>query len=108
MALINCPECKKQISNEANECPHCGYLLNRLPVEQNKRTKRVILIILGIIIAICIIAAIYDACTVSTPELEEQLRDSVQKEQIIQDRIDDLNEQIRQNEALIDYYENKN
>ena len=31
-----------------------------------------------------------------------------QKEQIIQDRIDDLNEQIRQNEALIDYYENKN
>ena len=24
MALINCPECKKEISSEADFCPHCG------------------------------------------------------------------------------------
>lgn len=24
MALINCPECKKEISDEALRCPHCG------------------------------------------------------------------------------------
>ena len=24
MALINCPECGKQISELAKECPHCG------------------------------------------------------------------------------------
>lgn len=27
MALINCPECKNQISNAAYSCPHCGYQL---------------------------------------------------------------------------------
>ncbi len=25
MALINCPECNKEISDKANSCPHCGY-----------------------------------------------------------------------------------
>ncbi len=24
MSLIYCPECKKQISNKADKCPHCG------------------------------------------------------------------------------------
>lgn len=24
MALINCPECGKEISNKATSCPHCG------------------------------------------------------------------------------------
>jgi len=30
MALINCPECGKQVSTAANTCPHCGY-----PVAEN-------------------------------------------------------------------------
>ena len=25
MALIKCPECGKQISNQASACPNCGY-----------------------------------------------------------------------------------
>jgi ribosomal protein L37E len=25
MAIINCPECGKEISNTAKSCPHCGY-----------------------------------------------------------------------------------
>lgn len=25
MALINCPECGKEISDTAQSCPHCGY-----------------------------------------------------------------------------------
>ena len=24
MALIECPECQKQVSSEADNCPHCG------------------------------------------------------------------------------------
>jgi primosomal protein N' len=24
MALIQCPECEKQISSQAESCPHCG------------------------------------------------------------------------------------
>ena len=27
MALINCPECNKQISDKATNCPHCGFPL---------------------------------------------------------------------------------
>lgn len=27
MVLINCPECQKQISEQANICPNCGYVL---------------------------------------------------------------------------------
>lgn len=29
MALINCPECGKQISDVAIACPHCGYAVNQ-------------------------------------------------------------------------------
>ena len=28
MALINCPECGKQISDRAASCPDCGYPIN--------------------------------------------------------------------------------
>ena len=28
MALINCPECNKEISNKAQACPHCGCPIN--------------------------------------------------------------------------------
>lgn len=27
MALINCPECNKEVSDKAEICPHCGYKL---------------------------------------------------------------------------------
>lgn len=30
MALITCPECKKEISNLAKSCPHCGFPLNEV------------------------------------------------------------------------------
>jgi len=29
MALINCPECKKEVSKTAKVCPHCGYKLKK-------------------------------------------------------------------------------
>ena len=29
MALINCPECKRQVSDKATSCPSCGYPLNK-------------------------------------------------------------------------------
>lgn len=28
MALITCPECKREISDKAVSCPHCGYPIN--------------------------------------------------------------------------------
>lgn len=29
MALIKCPECEKEISDQANRCIHCGYPITR-------------------------------------------------------------------------------
>lgn len=29
MALIECPECKREISSEATFCPHCGFPLKK-------------------------------------------------------------------------------
>ena len=39
MALIECPECKKEISDKAKECPHCGYPLVKKE-EKKKQTKK--------------------------------------------------------------------
>ena len=29
MALVKCPECKKEVSDTAETCPHCGYRLKK-------------------------------------------------------------------------------
>ena len=29
MALINCPECGKEISDQVKNCPNCGYPLKK-------------------------------------------------------------------------------
>lgn len=34
MALMNCPECDKQVSDKAIACPHCGYPVPKLPVSE--------------------------------------------------------------------------
>ena len=33
MALIKCPECSGTVSDKAQSCPHCGYMVNP-PKEQ--------------------------------------------------------------------------
>lgn len=35
MALINCPECKHEISDKAKYCIHCGYPLSEITNNQN-------------------------------------------------------------------------
>ena len=34
MPLIECPECKRQVSDQASACIHCGYPLKAPPKEQ--------------------------------------------------------------------------
>jgi len=36
MALINCPECSKSVSNEAPCCPSCGYPIKPSPAREKK------------------------------------------------------------------------
>lgn len=43
MAIINCPECNKEISDLAQHCPHCGYPINQKTdnnnIENNKTSN---------------------------------------------------------------------
>lgn len=46
MALINCPECGRQVTNTAKNCIHCGFPLK----EKKKVLPKVILVILLIVV----------------------------------------------------------
>ena len=39
MALIKCPECKKEISNQADVCPNCGYPIRRDIIKQKEKRE---------------------------------------------------------------------
>ena len=40
MALINCPECNREISDQAKFCPHCGYPLKNITPTAVKQTPK--------------------------------------------------------------------
>ena len=49
MPLINCPACEKQISTEANDCPHCGHPIKPKSSSTNSVIKVVIIIFIVLI-----------------------------------------------------------
>ncbi len=55
MAIINCNECGKEISNTVKVCPHCGYKLKRnkekKPIDPKK--KKAIIIVTCIVMLLC-------------------------------------------------------
>lgn len=53
MALIKCPECGKEISDQAKSCPGCGYIINNEP-KQSKSKKKFIPILIGLCLVILI------------------------------------------------------
>lgn len=54
MALINCPECQKEVSDQAVNCPFCGYAFRAVTVEQTGKIWKlvklmsVLMVIVGI------------------------------------------------------------
>ena len=55
MALINCPECGKEISDSTKICPHCGYKLKNKSASK-KWIIPVIIISIVVIIALIVTA----------------------------------------------------
>jgi ribosomal protein L7/L12 len=41
MALINCPECGKQISDKAASCTDCGYPLQKSTISNNRQLNNI-------------------------------------------------------------------
>jgi len=39
MALISCPDCAKQVSDQASACPFCGFPIKQSEAEQNQPSK---------------------------------------------------------------------
>ena len=39
MALVNCPECKKEVSDQSRSCPGCGYPIANDSEAQAHRTN---------------------------------------------------------------------
>lgn len=107
MALIKCPECQREISDQSKSCPYCGYQLHRMSADEKSKIKKSVVGIVTIIAVIVLAVIIYDACTVSTEELRENLNKSKQELQDIRDEIADLEEQKRKNDWLINYYESR-
>ena len=53
MALINCPECNKEISDKATNCPHCGNPINEqkpIIVRKDYKAKAKAFTIAGVIV----------------------------------------------------------
>lgn len=73
MALINCPECGKEISDQSKTCIHCGYpLQNSTPIITNannkkKSTKLGIIIVAGTIL-LAILGTVVGITTLLNPQ----------------------------------------
>lgn len=61
MAIINCPECGKEVSDKARTCPSCGYRINTPPNQIGRAItahKGLFFLAVLIIISICFFAAL--------------------------------------------------
>ena len=57
MALIKCPECKKEISDTIKKCPHCGFKIkNNIDFKELlKNNKKMVYTIIGILLLVIFI-----------------------------------------------------
>ncbi len=67
MALINCPECGKEISDTARKCPHCGYAVKSVFKDISTKKNTIIKISIA---AISVIAMIFVICILSRPNIK--------------------------------------
>lgn len=97
MALIVCPECNKQISDQAGACPHCGYpLINTAEKPKNQiqtTRKRKINVVNAILFAVLILAAaVLVTCVLllisNNRKKQEDYQESVRQESIRQESIE--------------------
>ena len=56
MALINCPECGKEISDTVKSCPNCGFKISKAG---NKTGHKKIYLTIGVIIVIAIACVLF-------------------------------------------------
>ena len=50
LAFISCPECGKEVSDQAAACPNCGVSINKSPISYSSHRKSLAPIIIAIVI----------------------------------------------------------
>lgn len=71
MALIECPECGKEVSDTAKKCPNCGYTLKK-SIIANPKFKKTLLIVVCIL---AVIGASFFAIKLISPNLFRSVDD---------------------------------
>lgn len=74
MALMNCPECGKEMSDTISSCPHCGFKLskNKKSKNEKKNNKKFILAgIISIVLVLIISTVVIIIATGNKDESEE-------------------------------------
>lgn len=118
MALINCPECNKEVSDIANACPNCGYPINKnieksnnnvfyqkptekLPKEKKKGNCLITTIkIIGGIIAFFVIISFFSSDTSSddnkekTPQDYDSYEEYAESQKIVSNESDIFKEEL--------------
>ena len=86
MSLISCPECKNEVSSQAESCPKCGYVVKKSQKETKSGSGCGIgcLAIIAIIVILGIIGSFLDSdsnsSNSSTPKTAEELhRERIEK-----------------------------
>lgn len=76
MALVNCPECGKEISDKAGKCPYCGYPIGgESDVQINKEVKKkknILPLLLGIIVIVVVGTLVYNYAVLQPKKIAEQ------------------------------------
>lgn len=70
MALFNCPECQREISDKASSCPHCGQPIPKTKGKKPQNTKKGSIVEkgFGCLILFVIIACVIGFCTEQNTE----------------------------------------
>ena len=83
MALVPCPECKRRISETAESCPNCGYILTpeevtKIKEIRKKRPTQIIgfLVLLAPFVVIAILANLHSRESATTGTWQEPTKSS--------------------------------
>ncbi len=88
MAIINCPECKSEISNQAPNCPKCGFPISmgfnkpqQIVIKKNEgcflQTMNIGCLIILVFIAMFVISVIYFSSNIEKFSPKKETKDSI-------------------------------